>query len=404
MKKIHVILLLSYLFSYDSYISFYGSGERLSKLNPSNISLGWSNLFDSNNYYNIGSLSSFYQSDLVRFSMASDFNLNFINNNNYYSQKLNYFSFLLPVRDNRQSFGISLSPFYRINATIIESEFNYIEGNEDNPPYAYKSEYDFEGGPSLVSMMLSSLVFQNKSLRISWGLKFNYIFGSLYSYIQNKTYNIIYDEEGEMETSLNSTDYYTNINSYNGYGFEIECSINNKNQKIIGSFNLIDNIEINQSFYDDIVPESLELGISPNEQNSYKISSPFEFNIGYFYNLNNKHSFIIEYYSYSPYESNINLFDNSDVNKNRLSIGYYKSLFNQKISLSTGVYSINSYNDFLSSNRSGFTFGLGLHSIKYMSIDFCLEFGQNEIEISVPLSEKYVNLYIGLTGSDKWFK
>ena len=92
------------------------------------------------------------------------------------------------------------------------------------------------------------------------------------------------------------------------------------------------------------------------------------------------------------------------MNKNRLSIGYYKSLFNQKISFSTGVYSINSYNNFLSSHRSGFTFGLGLHSIKNMSIDFCLEFGQNEIEISVPLSEKYVNLYIGLTGSDKWFK
>ena len=50
------------------------------------------------------------------------------------------------------------------------------------------------------------------------------------------------------------------------------------------------------------------------------------------------------------------------------------------------------------------TIGLGIYSIDNLSMDFCLEFGQNKIEINDSLSEKYVNLYIGLTAADKWFK
>ena len=96
MNRLLIIVLFSFLISYDSYISFYGSGEKLSKLNPSNIALGWSKLFDSNTYHKIGSLSNLYESDMVRLSMASDFNFNSVNDNVYFSQKLNYFSFLFP--------------------------------------------------------------------------------------------------------------------------------------------------------------------------------------------------------------------------------------------------------------------------------------------------------------------
>ena len=80
MKKTLIILFLfSISFSSESYLSFYGAGERLSNLNPSSISLGWSNLFDANNYLNTAVLSNLYSSDLVRLSMGADFNFNFIN-------------------------------------------------------------------------------------------------------------------------------------------------------------------------------------------------------------------------------------------------------------------------------------------------------------------------------------
>jgi len=410
MNRSLIILLFSFLFSYDSYISFYGSGEKLSNLNPSNISLGWSKLFDSNIYHKIGSLSSLYQSDMVRLSMASDFNFNEINQNVYFSQKLNYFSFLFPIKNNKQSLGISLAPFYRINSNIIESEFSFVEGNEDNPPLAYKTEYDFDGGPSIASIMLSSLGFNKNNLKFSWGLQLNYIFGSLYSHKAYNTYDIIYDQDGNMSTSNPYTEYSTTINSYDGYGVEMQFSIKSnfygKENEFITSFNMVDNINIIESFYDDIVPEALELGISPDEEKAYKISSPFEFNIGYSYQLNKNDRFIIEYYNYSPYDSdsNSNLFSNSDVNKERLSVGYYKSLFDDKISVSSGLYNIDTYNDNLSSNKKGLTLGLGIYSVKNLSIDFCLEIGQNKIEINDPLSEKYVNLYLGLTASDRWFK
>ena len=48
MNKFISIILFSSLIGFDSYISFYGSGEKVSRLNPSSISLGWSKLFDSN--------------------------------------------------------------------------------------------------------------------------------------------------------------------------------------------------------------------------------------------------------------------------------------------------------------------------------------------------------------------
>ena len=121
MIRLLIILLVSFIFPYDSYISFYGSGEKISKLNPSNISLGWSKLFDSNTYHRIGSLSNSYESDMVRLSMASDFNFNSVNENLYFSQKFNYFSFLFPIKKNKHSLGLSLSPFYRINSNIVES-------------------------------------------------------------------------------------------------------------------------------------------------------------------------------------------------------------------------------------------------------------------------------------------
>ena len=406
MNRLLIILLFSFLVSYDSYISFYGSGEKISKLNPSNISLGWSKLFDSNSYDQIGSLSNLYESDMVRLSMASDFNFNSVNDNVYFSQKLNYFSFLFPIQANKKALGLSLAPFYRINSNIVESDFSFVGGNEDNPPYAYKTEYDFDGGPSIASVMFSSLGFNRNNLKFSWGLQLNYIFGSLYSYITHNTYDIVYDQDGNMNPSNPDMEYYTTISSYDGYGLEMQFSLKNNKSEFVTSFNMVDDININYSFYDDIVPEALELGVSPDEEKTYKFSSPFEFNIGYSYHFNKKNTLILEYYKYSPYDSNsdFNLFNNSDVNKDRLSIGYYKYLFDDKVSISSGLYNIDTYNDFLNSNKKGITFGLGIYSIDKLSIDFCLELGQNKIEINDPLSEKYINLYLGLTASDKWFK
>jgi hypothetical protein len=405
MNKLLITILFSFMFSFDSYISFYGSGEKISNLNPSNISLGWSKLFDSNTYHSIGSLTSLYKSDMVRLSIASDFNFNSVNGNDYFSQKLNYFSFLFPIKNNKQSLGISLSPYYRINSNIIESQFSFEPGNEDNPPYAYKTEYDFDGGPSIASLMLSSLAFDKNNIKFSLGLQLNYIFGSLYTHIIHNTYDVIYDQEGNLDTSNSQSEYYTTISGYNGYGFEMQLSLANQRNEFIASFNIVDDININYSFYDDIVPEALELGVSPDEENSYKFSSPFEFNLGYSYKFN-KSSLILEFYKYEPYESDsgFNLFNNADVNKNRLSIGYYKLLFDNRVSLSSGLYNINTYNDFLSSNKKGITFGLGLYSIDKLSVNFCLEIGQNEIEINDLLKEEYINLYIGLTALDRWFK
>ena len=66
--------------------------------------------------------------------------------------------------------------------------------------------------------------------------------------------------------------------------------------------------------------------------------------------------------------------------------------------------SINTYNDQLESNKNGLTFGLGIYTIPNFSLDLCLELGQNKIEFNESLSEKYINLYLGITAADTWFK
>ena len=180
-----------------------------------------------------------------------------------------------------------------------------------------------------------------------------------------------------------------------------------KNQKISSSFNTINDIKIQQYFYDDIIPESLELGVEPIEEKNFTLSSPFEFNVGYKYILNNTHNFIIEYYAYTPYksQSEFNIFNNSDLNKNKFNIAYYRYLLNNRFRFSIGAYNILGKNDLLNSNRIGSTFGLGINTIQNLAIEFCLDIGQNKIEISNEnLSEKYVNLHIGLISSHMWFK
>ena len=213
MKNILLIVFLSFSFSSQYYFSLYGAGEKIIASNPSNISLGWSNLFSSNNYLKSASLSNFYRSNLVRLSVSSDFNFSSINNVNYYTQKMNYFSFLMPLKNKKQGIGLSLSPYYRINSNIIESNYSYIPGDIDNDPLAYKTEYSFSGGPSVASMLFSSRI----NSKLSFGLKFDYIFGSLYSHVKHNIYNINYDIDGEILYTPNSLDQYTSFKIYSGY-------------------------------------------------------------------------------------------------------------------------------------------------------------------------------------------
>tara|TARA_B100000029_G_C17581990_1_gene959922 strand:+ start:363 stop:1562 length:1200 start_codon:yes stop_codon:yes gene_type:complete len=399
MRNSLLILLLSVLFCSEYQFSLYGAGEKIITSNPSNISLGRSNLFSSNNYLKTSNLSSFYLSDLVRFSFSTDFNFSSINANNYYNQKLNYFSFFIPLKNYKKGLGFSVSPYYRINSNIIENNYNYLEGGVDSDPLAYKTEYSFSGGPSVASILFSSKINNN----LSFGFKMDYIFGSLYSYIKHNVFNIDYDINGEAFYTSNSIDQYTSIKNYNGYGFKLETSYHTTKNNLIASFSVLHETEIDDYFYDDIAPGGLELGFDYNNSNNYKISSPFEFNVGYSRLLKNG-SFIIEYYLYDPFESNSSILDNSDLNKDKINFGYYTSFLNNNFTIGSGFYMINSYNNSIKSYNQGFTIGLGFNMIKYITADISLEIGKNKIEFSEALNEKYVNLYIGLSASDRWFK
>jgi len=312
---------------------------------------------------------------------------------------MNYFSFLMPLKNQKQGIGLSLSPYYRINSNIIESNYSYMPGDTNNDPLAYKTEYSFFGGPSIASLLLSSKI----NSKLSFGLKFDYIFGSLYSHVKHNIYNIDYDIDGEILYTSNSLDQYTSIKNYSGYGLKFEASYNHLKNKLVTSFGVLNETKIIDYFYDDIAPGGLELGFNYNARNDYKISSPIEFNIGYS-RLLKRGSFIMEYYLYQPFESDVYILDNPDLNRNKFNFGYHRNFSDNKFTLGAGFYMINSYNNSIESNKQGFTIGLGLNTLKYITADFCLEFGKNKIEFSEVLNENYINLYVGLSASDIWFK
>ena len=399
MIKYIYIIFFSFLFSSEYYFSLYGAGEKITNLNPSKITLGWSNLFSSNNFSNTANLSTFHSSDLVRLSFSTDFNFSSINNINYYNQKMNYFGFFVPLKKNKQGLGFSLSPYYRVNSNIIESDYNYLSGDSNSSPLAYRTEYSFSGGPSIASLLFSSEL----NSKISFGFKIDYIFGSLYSYVKHKIYNINYDLEGEISYSSNSIDQYTSIKNYNGYGFKMETSYKNSSNNILASFGILNNTKIDEYFYDDIAPGGLELGFDYNSIKNYDISSPFEFNLGYSKTFRDG-VFIFEYYLYQPFDSDSDILNNPDSNRNKFNVGYHKNFSDRKFTIGSGFYLINSYNESIKTRKQGFTIGLGLNMIRNVSADFCFEIGKNKIEFSQLLNENYINLYIGLSASDRWFK
>ena len=70
-------------------------------------------------HLNTDNLSNFFMSESVRLSVSTNFNFSTINNKNYYKQKLNYFGFLVPIKENKLAVGVSISPYYRINSNIL---------------------------------------------------------------------------------------------------------------------------------------------------------------------------------------------------------------------------------------------------------------------------------------------
>ena len=61
-------------------------------------------------------------------------------------------------------------------------------------------------------------------------------------------------------------------------------------------------------------------------------------------------------------------------------------------------------NENIKSKKFGLTFGMGFNMIRNITLDATLDLGKNSIEISEQLDENYINLYLGISSSDKWFK
>ena len=98
------------------------------------------------------------------------------------------------------------------------------------------------------------------------------------------------------------------------------------------------------------------------------------------------------------------ILNNPDLSKNKINLGYRNNIVDTEITFGTGLYYIDSYNENIESKKFGLTFGLGFNMVQNMTLDATLDIGKNSINISEQLNENYINLYFGISSSDKWFR
>ena len=215
------------------------------------------------------------------------------------------------------------------------------------------------------------------------------------------------DTDGNYSYIEISDDVYTYMNRYNGYGLAFEGTYRFATHEIRSAINLLDKIQINRFFYDDLSPQDLEYIFDFNEEEEYLMdNTPFDFSIGYANHFNSDKTLLIEYNFYQPFSvsSKLNMFSNDDVTKHHVSMAYYSNPSNGDLSYSLGFYNIYASSDEYLSIKTGMTFGLGIYILESAAIDLCLEIGRNKIDAPEDLMENYINLYIGLSTSDNWLK
>ena len=76
----------------------------------------------------------------------------------------------------------------------------------------------------------------------------------MYSYGEHKIYDIDYYMDGEVYYTENSIDRYTVIKNYDGYGADFELSYHDYRNRLVASFNINNETNVNEYFYDERYP------------------------------------------------------------------------------------------------------------------------------------------------------
>jgi len=416
--KIFINIIISISCIYSSSLSLNGFGGENIKIDPAAAALGHSILFSGRpNGVVQSAMSSQYNSPLAKIHISNNYNQLSILSTTNAGHHISSIGFSFPFRKSHH-ISIGLSPKTRTDFSIYQRYFDHSEslsGNTDVDPLAIKHSYDFSGGISNLYIGFSSGYFD----KIKIGLKWNILFGNLFSDVTTKTYTFDYDGENCVPNSdggyandacinmnANSSSISNNTSNFNGHSFTIDGRSEFNFHEFAASITVDAPLDITKSILNNTLSGEDDL-------ESIDEFSIGKFSCGYKFKKFFGSGVIIEVQrnlsAYNPLSNQ--LFEIKEPHSTSLHGGTFKSFENSRIgfwnSLTLrGGFMLKLINfDDYSVQDNAITIGVGLNFLNTTNeVDISLSSGTRKTENGIYPDEKYFNVNFGISSGDTWFK
>ena len=396
-----LFLIISLSFSQSSSIALRGLGEPKSTIDPASIALGGSQYFSGNSKQtSISSPSSFWRSALTRISMLNTYDeIEFDKSPLQKQHNFTYFGFAVPV-GIKKVFSFGLIPATRINMTISEDEYAYL-GADVSPegyPIAIQSDYSFEGGISQFFTLFSFSLDKN----LSFGLRWNFMFGTMTNVETSNYYSIDYEQDSTMNYNFINSDGLTTVNEFTGQNLLFEIRYARGRHEFVNSIDIVSPLKVTTHPYysNSVVTDERVFNHKMNLQ---------AIGVGYNFDINPNSGLILEYHTKNPvsFHEDVQIFNQPTLSEISINLGmFYRALnprlgFWSQVNIRGGTY-YKQYDEQFSDY--GLTMGVGLEFLQNMnSVDISIVVGSRDSIFPEYKNENYMNITLGLTTGEKWF-
>lgn len=399
-----------------SAYSFYGIGESLKSNTAEQFSMGGigATLSDS---YHINLLNPAANTSLffTTYSLGGEYKSITAKDNvgkeTGSTTHLSYIAVGVPF-SKKGAFTFGLLPNTSVGYSLVNSEFDTSGETEME-----RTTYDGTGGTNKVFFGIGYKLFKGLSL----GVNGSYIFGN----VENSIVNL--ERNASLATKYESISNLSAFSLNTGFHYKHKLK-NDLNIEVGGTVELENKMDFDSNEY--LYSVSFAANESPrdtilNEEAKGKIINPLKTTLGVGLGKENKWYAGADYSFRKPIEFEGAFFNSYEKIKytdfSSIAIGgFYIPKFNsitsywQRVTYRAGVrfektglmvQGIENESDFSEINDFGISFGIGLPVSKQLSnLNVGFEFGKRGKTNNGLIQENYVNLKLGLSLNDKWFK
>lgn len=404
-------ILFTVIFGQTNSLNIAGIGENRSFIDPGMTALGDSWYFSGQtNGVAINSVATHWRSDLSYISSSTSFST--VEFDDFSDQKSNLFNYLninIPI-GNKKTIGFGLTPKTRTGFYITDehkdNENIYFNGD------FISTEFKYHGKGGISELLIS--YSQAFSKNISGGIRWQVGFGNMFLIDSIITRILIPVDYNVFIYTSKFTDTYETKYKFRGNALNLSGLYSGKTLEIAASITLDQNmiIQTEQNYFTN---RSVYTGTEflSKAEHSYNTS----FNLrsigtGVAFKPQLDFGLVLEFHHSedNSIPSNLYLFGNEKGQMNSLNAGVFKWIKNTRpglwntIILRGGIFGKNITKNAENYSDIGFTLGFGLEYFKRKSyLNFALKFGIRKNKIPELSGEKYGELVIGITSSEKWF-